>query len=132
MLHRRNRNTETRIWQPNWKKENNKKKKRKLFSFFFSSLSIWVREKKTHCGIMKELCKCDLVCWIPFYLLLYYACVIRTRRSQFRKMFIIFYFPFHSPFRYYLSHNTALVKLLKKLGSRPIPQWLKDDLSTTS
>lgn len=34
--------------------------------------------------------------------------------------------------RYYLSHNTALVKLLKKLGSRPIPQWLKDDLSTTS
>ncbi|XP_017468992.1 PREDICTED: bifunctional heparan sulfate N-deacetylase/N-sulfotransferase [Rhagoletis zephyria] len=32
--------------------------------------------------------------------------------------------------RYYLSHNTALVKLLKKLGSRPIPQWLKDDLST--
>lgn len=34
--------------------------------------------------------------------------------------------------RYYLSHNTALVKLLKKLGSRPIPQWLKDDLSTVS
>ncbi|XP_017843705.2 bifunctional heparan sulfate N-deacetylase/N-sulfotransferase [Drosophila busckii] len=32
--------------------------------------------------------------------------------------------------RYYLNHNTALVKLLKKLGSRPIPQWLKDDLST--
>ncbi|XP_037813495.1 LOW QUALITY PROTEIN: bifunctional heparan sulfate N-deacetylase/N-sulfotransferase, partial [Lucilia sericata] len=32
--------------------------------------------------------------------------------------------------RYYLSHNTALVKLLKKLGARPIPQWLKDDLST--
>lgn len=34
--------------------------------------------------------------------------------------------------KFYLSHNTALVKLLKKLGSRPIPQWLKDDLSTTS
>ncbi|XP_043071313.1 bifunctional heparan sulfate N-deacetylase/N-sulfotransferase [Drosophila grimshawi] len=32
--------------------------------------------------------------------------------------------------RYYMNHNTALVKLLKKLGSRPIPQWLKDDLST--
>ncbi|XP_034655350.1 bifunctional heparan sulfate N-deacetylase/N-sulfotransferase [Drosophila subobscura] len=32
--------------------------------------------------------------------------------------------------RYYLNHNTALVKLLKKLGSRPIPQWLKEDLST--
>ncbi|XP_037879699.1 bifunctional heparan sulfate N-deacetylase/N-sulfotransferase [Glossina fuscipes] len=32
--------------------------------------------------------------------------------------------------RYYLSHNTALVKLMKKLGARPIPQWLKDDLST--
>ncbi|XP_068141948.1 bifunctional heparan sulfate N-deacetylase/N-sulfotransferase [Drosophila tropicalis] len=32
--------------------------------------------------------------------------------------------------RYFLNHNTALVKLLKKLGSRPIPQWLKDDLST--
>ncbi|XP_065359240.1 bifunctional heparan sulfate N-deacetylase/N-sulfotransferase [Calliphora vicina] len=34
--------------------------------------------------------------------------------------------------RYYLSHNTALVKLLKKLGARPIPQWLKDDLSTST
>lgn len=33
------------------------------------------------------------------------------------------------PCRYYLSYNTALVKLLKKLGSRPIPQWLKDELS---
>lgn len=35
-------------------------------------------------------------------------------------------------YRYYLSHNTALVKLLKKLGSRPIPQWLKNELSTTT
>ncbi|XP_062541476.1 bifunctional heparan sulfate N-deacetylase/N-sulfotransferase [Armigeres subalbatus] len=34
--------------------------------------------------------------------------------------------------RYYQNHNSALNKLLKKLGSRPIPQWLKDDLSTTS
>lgn len=33
--------------------------------------------------------------------------------------------------RYYLSHNTALVKLLKRLGSRTIPQWLKDDLTDT-
>ncbi|KAL0269790.1 UNVERIFIED_CONTAM: hypothetical protein PYX00_007403 [Menopon gallinae] len=33
--------------------------------------------------------------------------------------------------RYYLSHNTALVKLLKRLGIRNIPQWLKDDLSET-
>ncbi|XP_066991415.1 bifunctional heparan sulfate N-deacetylase/N-sulfotransferase [Anabrus simplex] len=33
--------------------------------------------------------------------------------------------------RYYLSHNTALVKLLKRLGSRTVPQWLKDDLSDT-
>ncbi|XP_049794710.1 bifunctional heparan sulfate N-deacetylase/N-sulfotransferase [Schistocerca nitens] len=33
--------------------------------------------------------------------------------------------------RYYLSHNTALVKLLKKLGMRTIPQWLKEDLSDT-
>ena len=32
------------------------------------------------------------------------------------------------PCRYYLSYNTALVKLLKKL-SRPIPQWLKEELS---
>uniref|UniRef100_A0A7R9PPV4 [heparan sulfate]-glucosamine N-sulfotransferase n=1 Tax=Timema genevievae TaxID=629358 RepID=A0A7R9PPV4_TIMGE len=32
--------------------------------------------------------------------------------------------------RYYLSHNTALVKLLKRLGYHNIPQWLKDDLST--
>lgn len=30
--------------------------------------------------------------------------------------------------RYYLSHNTALVKLMKRIG-RPIPQWLKDDLT---
>lgn len=34
--------------------------------------------------------------------------------------------------RYYQTHNTALVKLLKKLGSRPIPQWLKNDLSITT
>ncbi|XP_071440534.1 bifunctional heparan sulfate N-deacetylase/N-sulfotransferase [Hetaerina americana] len=33
--------------------------------------------------------------------------------------------------RYYLSHNTALVKLLKRLGGRHVPQWLKDDLSDT-
>jgi hypothetical protein len=33
--------------------------------------------------------------------------------------------------RYYLSHNTALVKLLKRLGHRSVPQWLKDDLSDT-
>ncbi|PSN31955.1 Bifunctional heparan sulfate N-deacetylase/N-sulfotransferase, partial [Blattella germanica] len=33
--------------------------------------------------------------------------------------------------RYYLSHNTALVKLLKRLGYRTVPQWLKDDLSDT-
>ncbi|EEB17253.1 heparan sulfate N-deacetylase/N-sulfotransferase, putative [Pediculus humanus corporis] len=33
--------------------------------------------------------------------------------------------------RYYLSHNTALVKLLKRLGIRNIPQWLKEDLSET-
>uniref|UniRef100_A0A1B6I4Z3 [heparan sulfate]-glucosamine N-sulfotransferase n=2 Tax=Homalodisca liturata TaxID=320908 RepID=A0A1B6I4Z3_9HEMI len=33
--------------------------------------------------------------------------------------------------RYYLSHNTALVKLLKRLGIRTVPQWLKDDLSDT-
>ncbi|KAI5742771.1 hypothetical protein M8J77_011149 [Diaphorina citri] len=33
--------------------------------------------------------------------------------------------------RYYLSYNTALVKLLKKLGIRSVPQWLKDDLSNT-
>ncbi|KAF4523771.1 hypothetical protein B566_EDAN013599 [Ephemera danica] len=33
--------------------------------------------------------------------------------------------------RYYLSHNTALVKLLKRLGSRTIPDWLKEDLSDT-
>lgn len=32
--------------------------------------------------------------------------------------------------RYYLSHNTALVKLLKKLN-HVVPQWLKDDLSDT-
>lgn len=34
--------------------------------------------------------------------------------------------------RYYLSHNTALVKLLKRLGHRSVPQWLKDDLTDTS
>lgn len=33
--------------------------------------------------------------------------------------------------RYYLAHNTALVKLLKRLGMRNVPQWLKDDLSDT-
>ncbi|KAI4464326.1 heparan sulfate sulfotransferase [Holotrichia oblita] len=33
--------------------------------------------------------------------------------------------------RYYLSHNTALVKLLKRIGLRNIPEWLKDDLSDT-
>ena len=33
--------------------------------------------------------------------------------------------------RYYLSHNTALVKLLKRLGLRTIPQWLKEDLTDT-
>lgn len=27
-----------------------------------------------------------------------------------------------------MNHNTALVKFLKKIGSRPIPQWLKYDL----
>lgn len=31
--------------------------------------------------------------------------------------------------RYYLSHNTALVKLFKKIGIRIIPKWLKEDLS---
>ncbi|XP_074040411.1 N-deacetylase and N-sulfotransferase sfl [Leptinotarsa decemlineata] len=31
--------------------------------------------------------------------------------------------------RYYLSHNTALVKLFKKNGIRTIPNWLKSDLS---
>ncbi|XP_059474716.1 bifunctional heparan sulfate N-deacetylase/N-sulfotransferase [Neocloeon triangulifer] len=31
--------------------------------------------------------------------------------------------------RYYLSHNTALVKLLKRLGFQNIPEWLKADLS---
>lgn len=31
--------------------------------------------------------------------------------------------------RYYLSHNTALVKLLKRIGMRTVPQWLKEDLS---
>lgn len=34
--------------------------------------------------------------------------------------------------RYYSSHNTALVKLLKRIGFRNIPQWLKDDLSNTT
>lgn len=34
--------------------------------------------------------------------------------------------------RYYMSHNTALVKLLKKFGNRTIPHWLKDDLSSPS
>ncbi|XP_024083430.1 bifunctional heparan sulfate N-deacetylase/N-sulfotransferase isoform X2 [Cimex lectularius] len=33
--------------------------------------------------------------------------------------------------RYYLSHNTVLAKLLKRLGQRVVPQWLKDDLSDT-
>ncbi|XP_065336089.1 bifunctional heparan sulfate N-deacetylase/N-sulfotransferase isoform X1 [Cloeon dipterum] len=33
--------------------------------------------------------------------------------------------------RYYLSHNTALVKLLKRLGHQNIPGWLKMDLSDT-
>lgn len=33
--------------------------------------------------------------------------------------------------RYYLSHNTALVKLLKRIGIRNIPEWLKEDLSDT-
>lgn len=33
--------------------------------------------------------------------------------------------------RYYLSHNTALVKLLKRLGHQSIPEWLKADLSDT-
>ncbi|XP_022908158.1 bifunctional heparan sulfate N-deacetylase/N-sulfotransferase [Onthophagus taurus] len=33
--------------------------------------------------------------------------------------------------RFYLSHNTALVKLLKRIGVRNVPQWLKDDLSDT-
>ncbi|KAH1013852.1 bifunctional heparan sulfate N-deacetylase/N-sulfotransferase isoform X2 [Dendroctonus ponderosae] len=31
--------------------------------------------------------------------------------------------------RYYLSHNTALVKLFNKNGIRLIPKWLKEDLS---
>ncbi|XP_044268588.1 bifunctional heparan sulfate N-deacetylase/N-sulfotransferase isoform X1 [Tribolium madens] len=31
--------------------------------------------------------------------------------------------------RYYLSHNTALVKLMKRIGLRNIPNWLKEDLS---
>lgn len=34
--------------------------------------------------------------------------------------------------RYYLSHNTALVKLLKRIGIRNVPQWLKDDLTNTT
>lgn len=33
--------------------------------------------------------------------------------------------------RYYTSHNTALSKLLIRLG-RTVPQWLKDDLSSNS
>lgn len=33
---------------------------------------------------------------------------------------------------YYLSHNTALVKLLKRIGIRNVPQWLKDDLTNTT
>ncbi|RZF35802.1 hypothetical protein LSTR_LSTR009218 [Laodelphax striatellus] len=33
--------------------------------------------------------------------------------------------------RYYLSHNTALVKLLRRLGQRTVPQWLKDALTDT-
>lgn len=31
--------------------------------------------------------------------------------------------------RYYLSHNTALVKLFKKNGIRVVPNWLREDLS---
>lgn len=31
--------------------------------------------------------------------------------------------------RYYVSHNTALVKLMKRIGIRTVPNWLKDDLS---
>ncbi|XP_044742490.1 bifunctional heparan sulfate N-deacetylase/N-sulfotransferase [Chrysoperla carnea] len=34
--------------------------------------------------------------------------------------------------RYYLSHNTALLKLLKRIGIRNVPQWLKTDLSDTT
>lgn len=34
--------------------------------------------------------------------------------------------------RYYLSHNTALFKLLKRIGMRNVPQWLKYDLSNTT
>lgn len=50
-----------------------------------------------------------------------------------RFLFVSFFHLISSPsFRYYLSHNTALVKLLKKLGSRPIPQWLKSELSTST
>lgn len=45
---------------------------------------------------------------------------------------LLMLFAFSRPSRYYRIHNQALVKLLKKLGSRPIPQWLKEDLSVTS
>lgn len=31
--------------------------------------------------------------------------------------------------RYYVSHNTALVKMMKRIGIRNVPNWLKDDLS---
>ncbi|KAJ3653400.1 hypothetical protein Zmor_012654 [Zophobas morio] len=34
--------------------------------------------------------------------------------------------------RYYLSHNTALVKLMKRIGLRNISNWLKEDLSDSS
>ncbi|XP_050422570.1 bifunctional heparan sulfate N-deacetylase/N-sulfotransferase [Adelges cooleyi] len=33
---------------------------------------------------------------------------------------------------YYMPYNTALVKLLRKLEHKTIPQWLKDDLSYSS
>lgn len=35
-------------------------------------------------------------------------------------------------YRYYLSHNTALVKLMKRIGLRNISNWLKEDLSDSS
>lgn len=34
--------------------------------------------------------------------------------------------------RYYLSHNTALVKLMKRIGLRNVPEWLKDDLTDST
>lgn len=33
--------------------------------------------------------------------------------------------------RHYLSHNTALLKLLKRIGMHNVPQWLQDDLTDT-